>query len=491
MTVTDKLVVDCNSILSQAQVAFHTYKHINSRQRAAFLRAIADELEALGPELIATVTKETNLPEARIIGERGRTTAQCRMFAQYIEEGSWVEARIDKAIPERTPLPRPDLRKMLIPLGPVVVFGASNFPLAFSTAGGDTISALAAGCPVILKAHPAHPKTSALVAACIETAMQKHNIPPGTFIHVDADIETAQKLVTHPLTRAVAFTGSYTGGKALFDLANRRPDPIPVFAEMGSINPVFLMPKALSTRGTQIAELYAGSITQGVGQFCTNPGLLLGTRGTDLNAFATRLATVIRGVAPGAMLHNGIAAGYRDKRTKALRQKGVTLLAEAETPAADNEGLPSVATVMLEDFTANEILAEEVFGPYSLLVQAETIEALEQVLDQLPGQLTATVMAEEEDLVTYAPFLDRLRERVGRLIINGVPTGVEVSPAMNHGGPYPATTSVQHTSVGTDAIKRFVRPICFQGYPQTLLPDELKDNNPLGILRLVDSTWQR
>lgn len=491
MTETENITGTCNAALQEAQTAFQAYKHFNGQQRAAFLRAIADEIESLGQELITTASKETNLPEARILGERGRTIAQCRMFAQYIEEGSWVEARIDTAIPDRAPIPKPDLRKMLIPLGPVVVFGASNFPLAFSTAGGDTISALAAGCPVILKGHPAHPKTSTLVATCIAAAMHKTNVPPGTFAHIAGGIEEGRQLVLHPLTRAVAFTGSFQGGKALFDLANTRPEPIPVFAEMGSINPVFLLPGALAKRGAQLAELYAGSITQSVGQFCTNPGLLLGPRSADLNAFATRLGTVIRGVAPGAMLHNGIAATYRTRRAEALKQKGVSLLAAADVPAQDHEGQPSVALVALEDFSANTLLTEEVFGPYSLLVQGDSVEALESILDRLPGQLTATVMAEEEELHTYRAFLDRLRERVGRLIINGVPTGVEVCPAMHHGGPYPSTTDARFTSVGTDAIKRFVRPICFQNYPQALLPDELKDNNPLGILRLVNAAWQR
>jgi len=480
-----------NAALTQAQNAFHTYKHSSGAQRAQFLRAIADGLEALGQDLITTVMRETNLPEARILGERGRTTGQCRMFAQYIEEGSWVEARIDTAIPDRTPLPKPDLRKMLVPLGPVVVFGASNFPLAFSTAGGDTISALAAGCPVVLKGHPAHPETSARVAACITQAAEKTGIPSGTFIHITGGIEEGQRLVMHPLTRAVAFTGSYQGGKALFDLANNRPDPIPVFAEMGSINPVFLLPGALAKRGAQIAELYAGSITQSAGQFCTNPGLLLGPTGNDLEVFAERLATTVRKILPAPMLHEGIAANFRSKREQALKQPGVTLLAASETTAATLEGQPAVARVALNDFTANHLLTEEVFGPYSLLVQGNRVEDLEQALDQLPGQLTATVMADEDELVQYKGLLDRLRERVGRLIINGVPTGVEVCPSMHHGGPFPATTDARFTSVGTDAIKRFVRPLAFQNYPQALLPDELKDSNPLGILRLVNATWQR
>jgi len=484
-------VAGIDAVLHQAQQAFQQYKLFSGKQRAAFLRAIADEIEALGPTLITTVVQETNLPEARITGERGRTTGQCRMFAQYIEEGSWVEARIDTAIPERTPLPRPDLRKMLIPLGPVVVFGASNFPLAFSTAGGDTISALAAGCPVILKGHPAHPQTSLLVAEAIASAMRKTGVPEGTFTHIAGGIEEGQQLVLHPLTKAVAFTGSYQGGKALFDLANRRAEPIPVFSEMGSINPVFLLPGALAKRGAQIAELYAGSITQSVGQFCTNPGLLLGSRGEALENFAERLGTLIRKVAPGAMLHKGIASNFKAKREEALRQPGVTLIAAADAEGALHEGRPAVARVALEDFTANHVLAEEVFGPYSLLVQGNTIAQLEQVLDRLPGQLTATVMAEEDELADYRGFFDRLRERVGRLIINGVPTGVEVCPAMHHGGPFPATTDARFTSVGTDAIKRFVRPICFQNYPQALLPDELKDANSLGILRLVNSSWQR
>lgn len=478
--------------MSEAAAAFSKYKLVTGSEKARFLRAIAEEIDALGDSLVKCASRETNLPEARIIGERARTTGHCRMFADLVEEGSWVEARIDTAIPDRSPAPKPDLRKMLVALGPVVVFGASNFPLAYSTAGGDTASALAAGCPVIVKAHPAHAETSVMVAGAIEKAAKRTHMPEGVFHHVmGSGFEVGKALVMHPLTKAVGFTGSYLGGKALFDLANSRPEPIPVFAEMGSINPVFILPGAMKSRAAEVAAQCAASITLGVGQFCTNPGLLLTPKNAELSKFTTTLADKISEVAPSTMLHPGIASAYWKKRAAALQQKGVTLLTESRSEGGKEQGRPTVATVNLKDFKSNHLLVEEVFGPYSLLVQGDSLDELEGALDIIPGQLTCTIIGDEEELVAHRSFIERLREKAGRLIINGVPTGVEVCPSMQHGGPFPATTDSRFTSVGTDAIKRFARPVCFQNFPPALLPPEVQDGNPLGIWRIVDSKFEK
>ena len=479
-------------ILEASHTAFQQYKKISGTAKAIFLEAIAAEIEALGQPLIAKAMEETNLPEARLVGERGRTCNQLRQFAALVREGSWVEARIDTALPDRVPLPKPDLRKMMVPLGPVVVFGASNFPFAYSTAGVDTASALASGCSVVLKAHPAHPHTSEMVASSIAKAMAKTKMPSDVFLHVqDSSFEAGKALVQHPLTKAVGFTGSFSGGKALYDYATQRSEPIPVFAEMGSINPVFILPGALKARSEKIAEMYAASITQGVGQFCTNPGLLLGLENAELEVFKKQLSEKMKLIAPGTMLHPGIARNYSKNRAKALEQKGVQLLAESNERPKENQASATLATVQATDFTANHLLMEEVFGPYSLLVTANTIEELKTAATKIPGQLTATIIGEDEDLVTYADFIDLIKEKAGRVIINGVPTGVEVCAAMHHGGPFPATTDSRFTSVGADAIKRFVRPVSFQNFPQHLLPAELKDENLLGIWRLFNSEWRK
>lgn len=478
--------------LHQSREAFLVYRNRTGVQKAAFLESIAAHIEALGDPLIRTAMEETNLPEARLVGERGRTTNQLRQFAAMVAEGSWVDARIDTAIPDRAPLPKPDLRKMMVPLGPIVVFGASNFPFAYSTAGVDTASALAAGCTVVLKAHPAHPRTSELVAGAIAKAIAACGEHPHVFQHVqDSSFEAGKSLVQHPLTKGVGFTGSFSGGKALFDYAAARKEPIPVFAEMGSINPVFILPGALKARAEKVAEMYAASITQGVGQFCTNPGLLLSVQSAELDAFKNQLAGKIREIAPATMLHPGIAENFNRNRGRALKEKGVSLVAESATPAQANQGIPTVATVAADTFLANPALTEEVFGPYSLLVVAQTREELYNTLEAMPGQLTATIIGEEKELKEYADFIRLVSERVGRLIINGVPTGVEVCPSMHHGGPFPATTDSRFTSVGTDAAKRWVRPVSYQNFPPDLLPPELQDTNPLGIWRLVNNSWTK
>jgi len=495
MSFKDATLAEVDAAVQEAHIAFLSFKNFSGKKRAEFLRSIADEIEALGDELVKTAMSETALPEGRIIGERGRTTGHCRMFADYIEEGSWVEARVDTAIPDRAPAPKPDIRKKLVALGPVVVFGAANFPLAYSTAGGDTASALAAGCPVIVKAHPAHSKTSELVAGAIKIAMAKTGMPKGVFQHLHgASFEVGQALVKHPHTKAVGFTGSLVGGKALFDLANKRDTPIPVFAEMSSINPVILLPDSLKKDFEKTAALLAGSITLGVGQFCTNPGLVLGVEGEGLEKFIVLLSAKIKTSLPAEMLHQGIAANYVKRMAESLAQKGVKLevQAEAESKVGDkNQGRPTVASVPAAEFLKNPTLAEEVFGPFTLIIRCKEMNELNSVMNHLHGQLTSSIIGEESEIAKHTNLTNMLVEKAGRLIVNGVPTGVEVCPAQNHGGPYPATTDSRFTAVGTDAIKRFARPVAFQNFPDALLPDELKESNPLNIWRIYNGEWKK
>ncbi len=475
-----------DTAVKEAHIVFQSYKNFSGKKKAAFLRAIADEMEALGDTLVHTAMEESHLPEGRILGERGRTMGQLRMNADLIEEGSWVDARIDTAMPDRKPLPRTDLRKMMVAMGPVVVFGASNFPLAYSTAGGDTASALAAGCPVLVKAHPDHAKTSQLVADCIAKAAKDNGIPAGVFHHVHGNgHEIGSALVQHPLVKAVGFTGSFGGGKALFDLANKRPEPIPVFAEMSSINPVILLPESLEKNYEQTASTLTGSITLSSGQFCTNPGLIIAIENKGLKNFISALATGITKVAPEHMLNDGIAKNYYKKLESALSQKSVTI--EAQVEGTEPNGRPVVASVQAEDFLKNPALAEEVFGPFSLIVKCKNLDQLHTVLSNLHGQLTTTIIAEEPELTKHQNIINIIREKAGRIVINGVPTGVEVCPAMHHGGPFPSSTDSRFTAVGRDSIKRFVRPVCFQNFPDSLLPAELKNGNPLAILRLVNN----
>ncbi len=481
-----------DEVLNKAQVAFLSYKNFSGKKKAAFLRAIADEIEALGKELVDTAMRETNLPEARISNERGRTTGHCRMFADLVEEGSWVDARVDTALPNRMPAPKPDMRKMLVPIGPVIVFGASNFPLAYSTAGGDTASALAAGCPVIVKAHPAHLETSKLVASAIDKAASKTGMPSGVFQHVHGEgFEIGQALVKHPFTKAVGFTGSLAGGKALFDLANQRPEPIPVFAEMSSINPVILLPDTLSRDAAKTATMLAGSITLGVGQFCTNPGLIIAIDNEALQSFIATLSTEIQKVLPGTMLHQGISSNYTKRLNQTLEQKGVNVEAQSATKGSTAQGAPLIASVTAEAFLKNPTLSEEVFGPFSLIVKCKDINELHAVIVKGHGQLTSTIVGDEAEVAKYKALLNILVEKAGRLIINGVPTGVEVCPSQMHGGPFPSTTDSRFTAVGTDAIKRFARPVAFQNFPESLLPEELKTENPLGIWRMFNGEFKK
>lgn len=482
-------VSSAEPFLSVAIDAFTTYKSTTGRQRATFLRAIAHEIENLGDDLIETASRESRLPVARISGERGRTIAQLRMFADLLDEGSWVDAHIDTAIADRIPVPKPDIRKMLFPLGPVVVFGASNFPLAFSTAGGDTASALAAGCPVIVKAHPAHPDTSALVAEAISRAVGTMGFPSGTFQHAVGDIPLAQSLVAHPFTRAVGFTGSLHTGNALLDIARRRQEPIPVLAEMGSVNPQIILPGAMREVPNLPATL-ASSITLGVGQFCTNPGLLFALECPELENFTDALSEAVAGVAPAPMLTDTIADNFKSKLSDQLQNKGMDVIGSAPE-AATGYGSPVVARVSATIFMDNPSLADEVFGPYSLLVVCKHRDELLSAVKSLGGQLTASLWASNDELNGAAGLFNAMTERVGRVIVNGAPTGVEVCPSMHHGGPYPATTDARFTSVGTDAIKRFVRPVAFQNCPESILPAELHDANPTGIMRLVNGSYTR
>jgi NADP-dependent aldehyde dehydrogenase len=483
----DSTISEIDDIMQQAWKAFHIYRKFSLKQRAHFMRAIAAKLEACGDELIHIAMRETNLPEARLRGERGRTIFQLNQYADACEKGEWLEARIDTAIPDKTP-PKPDIRKMQVPLGPVVVFGASNFPFAYSTAGGDTACAFAAGCPVIVKAHPAHPQTSETVAVAIRKAAVACNMPEGIFAHVHGlSFEVGKALVTHTHTKAVGFTGSYIGGKQLFDWANQRKEPIPVFSEMGSINPVFLLPEKLTRSSSEIAKMYAGSITLGVGQFCTNPGLLIGIESDALQSFTHDLGKAIQQIAPGPMLHPGIVKAYKENKEKALLQEEVHLVAESQTEVKSNEGLPAIATASGEAFLNNPVLHQEVFGPYSLVIRCKDRDEMVEVAKHLEGQLTSTLMATEKDIKENEALVDAVKNICGRFILNGVPTGVEVCLSMHHGGPFPATTDSRFTSVGADGIKRFARPISFQNWPNSLLPDELKDENPLGIWRTVNS----
>ena len=467
------------------------------------MKAIAVELESCGDVLIQTSMQETNLPEARLRGERARTIFQLNSYAEACEKGDWLEASIDTATADKTP-PKPDIRKMLVPLGPVVVFGASNFPFAYSTAGGDTACAFAAGCPVIVKAHPAHAETSGIVANAILTAAEKSNMPKGIFAHVHgAGFEVGKALVMHPHTKAVGFTGSYTGGKQLFDWGNQRKEPIPVFAEMGSVNPVFLLPEKLAAAANEIATMYAGSITLGAGQFCTNPGIIIGIESEALQTFIHDLGKAIQKISPTAMLHNGIATAYQKNKSNALLQDDVHLVAESEIPSTVETpsvpiaigtnpdggltGLPTIATASGQTFLNNPVLHQEVFGPYSIIIRCKGMAEMIAVAKNLEGQLTSTLMATENDIKENDELVEAVKNICGRFILNSVPTGVEVCLSMQHGGPFPASTDSRFTSVGADGIKRFARPIAFQNWSNNLLPDELKNENPLEIWRRVNN----
>ena len=482
---------EIDAAVALASKAFQEFRFVSGQRKAAFLNAIADEIMALDDELVQTYCSETGLPEGRAKGERGRTVFQLRSFADLVVEGSWVEASVDHGIPDREPAPKPDLRKMNIPLGPVVVFGASNFPLAYSTAGGDTAAGLAAGCPVIVKSHPMHAGTGELVASAIQKAAQKTGMPDGVFSNLNSSgIEVGVQLVKHPEVKAVGFTGSIRGGRALLDLAAQRPEPIPVFAEMGSINPVVLLPNAIAQRGDELAKTYAGSITLGTGQFCTNPGLLLGIKSEDLSNFINQLGDEISKLQPSVMLHPNIHEAYESNTNNAIQQEAVQVVSSYEDEVKTNHARQMVVTVEGETFLSNPKLHQEVFGPFSMVVQCENSTQLKEIIASLEGQLTGTIIAGDSELEKYSEVVNALQNRVGRIIFNGVPTGVEVCPSMVHGGPYPASTDSRFTAVGIHSIKRWVRPFSYQNWPNELLPDELKDENPLQIQRTINGKLQ-
>jgi NADP-dependent aldehyde dehydrogenase len=462
-----------DTAVQAAEAAFESYGYSSRAERAALLRRIADEIDARGDAITEMGCQETGLPPARLIGERGRTVGQLRLFAQHIESGDYLDRKYDAALPDRAPLPRPDLRLMQRPIGPVAVFGASNFPLAFSVAGGDTAAALAAGCPVVVKGHEAHPGTAELVAQAIEAACKACDVHPGLFSLIQGGSrELGQALVQHPLIRAVGFTGSLGGGRALFDLCAQRPEPIPFFGELGSVNPMFLLPQALSARGAALAAGWAGALTMGAGQFCTNPGLAIVMAGPDADAFVAEATQALAAVATQTMLTDGIADAYRSGARRLQQSDGVRDLLVSSCDL--REARPYLFETTGKAWLANEALGEEVFGPLGLVVRVADFDEMLALARALQGQLTCTLQLDSADTVQAQRLLPVLERKAGRVLANGFPTGVEVSDTMVHGGPYPASTNFGATSVGTMSIRRFLRPVCYQNIPLDILPEDLR-----------------
>ena len=480
---------EINQAVEEAAKAFAETRHYSAEKIAQFLVRVADEIEALGDELLEVCDSETALGLPRLTGERGRTTGQLRAFANHIREGSYVEAIIDKALPNRQPAPRPDIRRMLIPIGPVAVFPPNNFPLAFGAAGGDTASAFAAGCPVILKSHPSHPATSELVAQAIHRAVKLSGFPKGFFslLH-GTSIDVGQALVQHPKLAAVGFTGSLRGGRAIYNTAAARPKPIPVYAEMGSVNPVVILPDALKTRHESIVQGLSASVTLGSGQFCTNPGLVVMLDSPETEAFIQDLAIAMDSLANGFLLNAAVEQNLSKGVSAMLQNKSLSLITGGNKP--ESAGFCYANTILkstAQAFVHEPELREELFGPVTLIITCASFEEIEAVLGVLEGNLTATVHASETESTEVGRLFSILSENTGRLILNGYPTGVEVVHAMVHGGPYPATSAPNSTSVGMTAIQRFLRPVAYQNTPDKLLPDALKNANPLGIWRIVDN----
>lgn len=476
-----------------AAVAFPVYRKQTGRARAAFLSRIADEIEALGDALLERFVAESGLPAGRAQAERARTCGQLRLFADLVREGSWVNARIDHGDPKRPGIPKPDTRWILQALGPVAVFGPANFPLAFAVAGGDAASALAAGCPVVVKAHSSHPGTSELVGDAVRRAVQACGLPEGVFsLLFGPGRQIGTALVQHPAIKAVGFTGSRRAGRELFDLASSRPDPIPFFGELSSLNPVLILPKALEERGRQIVEGLHGSATLGMGQFCTKPGLVLLSKGGASEDFAAQLRESMAATPPGVMLNEATQRAYADGVAQLGAHREVSTLAKpAASKGAGAFAGAAVFTANARTFLHDHQLQEEIFGPATLLVVHESGEELRRVVDKLEGNLTASVFGTPEDFREYTDVIAQLEVKVGRIVFNGYPTGVEVCSSMNHSGPWPATTDCRFTSVGTAAILRWARPVCYQNCPDTLLPAELQEANPLPIWRLVDGEYGR
>ena len=458
-----------------AEEAFWTYGYTSRADRAGFLNLIADEIEARASDITEIAMRESGLPEARLQGERGRTTGQLRLFAQHIGSTEYLNIRHDEAMPDRQPLPRPDIQMVQRPIGPVAVFGASNFPLAFSTAGGDTASALAAGCPVVVKGHQAHPGTGEIIAEAIKSAIEKSGMPKGVFNLVQGNsLELGAALVQHPLINAVGFTGSLGGGRALFDLCAQRDRPIPFFGELGSVNPMFLLPEALATRVEEIASGWTGSLTMGAGQFCTNPGVVIAIEGDDASAFINAASNALSDVDSQIMLTDGIANAYRagcDRIGAAARVEHSLL-----TKCDERTATPNLFVTTGEEWLSNPELGHEVFGPLGLIVKVKDAAEMKAVAKSLDGQLTCSLIMDESDTAIAQDLMPILERKAGRLLVNGYPTGVEVCEAMVHGGPYPASTNFGATSVGTMAIRRFLRPVCYQNMPSALLPEDLQNS---------------
>ena len=477
---------EMNRAASLAEEARIPYGKLSGKTRAVFLRAIADNIEALGDVLIERASLETALPNPRFVGERARTCGQLRMFADLLDEGSWVDARVDHAISDRQPVPKPDVRSMLRPLGPVAVFCASNFPLAYSVAGGDTASALAAGCPVIVIAHTAHPGTAELVGSALIDAARSTGMPEGVFSLLFAkDYEIGQALVKHAAIKAVGFTGSRRGGRALMDIAAARPEPIPVYTEMSSVNPTFFLPGAIEERGEGLVTGLHASVSGGAGQFCTKPGLVFLPESGATRDFISNFKSQISETPSSPLLTGGIRESY----TKASAKRETEVEDFFEKSDGDLPGFavpPSVFETTAIEFLKTPDLNEEIFGPTTLLIKSKSKDDLLEIARSLEGQLTASVHGTDEDLNKYADLVAILETKVGRLIFNGFSTGVEVCPSMVHGGPYPATSDSRSTAVGTRAITRFARLVCFQNFPDSALPDELKESNPLNLWRMID-----
>lgn len=453
----------------QAEDAFWSYGYSSRQQRAEFLNTIADEIEVRATQITEIGCQETGLPEARLSGERGRTVGQLRLFGTHILEGNYLDRRHDVALPNREPVPRPDLRLLQRPVGPVAVFGASNFPLAFSTAGGDTASALAAGCPVVVKGHSAHPGTSEIIADAIDAAIKRCDLHPGVFSLIQGGKrDVGSSLVQHPLICAVGFTGSLAGGRALSDMCAQRACPIPFFGELGSVNPMFLLPSVVASRGDQIGAAWAGSLSMGAGQFCTKPGVAILIDNPDADAFVISTSQTLEKIGPQTMLTNGIANAYRAGRDRVGGVQGVQ--ERLGTSSDDRNASPYLFETTGAKWLSNESLGEEVFGPLGLIVRAQDINQMRKIAIALKGQLTCTLHIDNEDHENAQSLLPILERKAGRILVNGFPTGVEVSDAMVHGGPYPASTNFGATSVGTMAIRRFLRPLCYQNMPDELLP---------------------
>ncbi|QUX93462.1 aldehyde dehydrogenase (NADP(+)) [Marinomonas sp. A3A] len=465
-------VSDVDAAVEAAEAAFEEFGYSTREDRAAFLNAIADEIDVLGDQITEIGVQETGLPAARLQGERGRTTGQLRLFAERILSGEYLDRRFDEALPDRAPLPRPDMYMVQRPIGPVAVFGASNFPLAFSTAGGDTAAALAAGCPVVVKGHSAHPGTGELVAQAVEVAMKRCKMPAGVFSLIQGgNRQVGQALVQHPLIKAVGFTGSLAGGRALFDLCAARPEPIPFFGELGSVNPMFVMPEAVKNRAAELGKGWAGSLTMGAGQFCTNPGIAVMLDNADSKTMIAAASAALSEISAQTMLTDGIADAYRSG-VAAIEKTGIeSVVRNADT--TDRTALPNLFTVTGQAWLDHPTLHQEVFGPLGLVVLAESVEQMVELARHLEGQLTCTIHLDEGDHAACQKLLPVLERKAGRLLANGFPTGVEVNDTMVHGGPYPASTNFGATSVGTLSIRRFLRPVCYQNIPKALLPKDL------------------